>query len=167
METRILVISDTHGAIPDWLCDIKADAVIHAGDIGDRGTLNLLYCFDTVHAVRGNTDTLLDELPETVRSVIDGVRFFLVHNLTAPHRIMAGNAETLDAYRPRLVIFGHTHEPFIDEKKGVIYLNPGTLGRAGPNGKKTYAIVTLSDGAVRHIELFDSTTGRSIQTWRA
>jgi putative phosphoesterase len=161
---KVLVISDTHGSLPDWICDIPADAVFHAGDIGDEPTLTRLHCFDTVHAVHGNTDTTLRELPETIRVDIDGVRFFLVHNLTAPHRIMASNAAELAAYRPRVVVFGHTHEPLVNEKGGVLYLNPGSLGRAGINGRQTYALVSLESGAVKKIEIFDMTR-RSIITW--
>lgn len=167
MEKRILVISDTHGSIPDWLCDIPADTLLHAGDIGDEKTLTNLHCFGTVHAVRGNTDATLRELPDTIRTDIDGVRFFLVHNLTAPHRIMASNAGDLAAYRPRVVVFGHTHEPFVGEKEGILYLNPGSLGRAGINGKQTYALITLDSGAVKKIEIFLTTTKRSILTWPA
>lgn len=161
---KVLVISDTHGTLPDWICDIPADAVLHAGDIGDDRTLTVLHCFGTVAAVRGNTDATLRELPETIRTDIDGIRFFLVHNLTAPHRIMASNAAELAAYRPRVVVFGHTHEPLISEKEGILYLNPGSLGRAGINGKQTYALISLDKGAVTKIEIFD-TTRRSIITW--
>lgn len=163
---RVLVISDTHGTLPDWLCDIPADAVLHAGDIGDDRTLLALHCFNTVHAVRGNTDATLRDLPDIIRAEIDGIRFFLVHNLAAPHRIAASNAAEIDSYRPRVVVFGHTHEPLIAEKNGIIYLNPGSLGRAGINGTQTYALITLDKGAVNKIEIYDMTR-RSIITWPA
>lgn len=166
MERRILVISDTHGTIPEWLCDIPADAVLHAGDICDDRTLTQLHCFNTVHAVRGNMDATLPTLPERLTFTVDGVRFFLVHNLTAPHRISSSNTAELAANHPRVVVFGHTHEFLVKEKSGVIYLNPGSLGRAGiSSGRLTYALVTLRDGAVAQIDIFDATTKRSILSW--
>lgn len=159
-------MSDTHGSLPDWICDVDAAAVLHAGDICDDRTLTMLHCFGDVHAVRGNMDLSLPTLSERLDIDIDGVRFFLVHNLTAPHRIMASNADALALCKPRIVVFGHTHEFLIKEKGGVIYLNPGSLGRAGiASGRLTYALVTLADGAIKKIEICDSTTRRSILTW--
>lgn len=166
IERRILVISDTHGSLPDRICDIAADTVLHAGDIGDDRILTTLHCFDTVHAVRGNTDTTtLAGLPETVRTDIAGVRFFLVHNLTAPHRLLPDNKEEIAGCAPRVVVFGHTHQPLIKEQGGVIYLNPGSLGRAGIDTAPTYAVVTVADGAVRKVEICDAGTHVPIFSW--
>ncbi|HNT26580.1 MAG TPA: metallophosphoesterase family protein [bacterium] len=164
-ERRILVVSDTHGSLPDRICDIAADTVLHAGDIGDDRVLAALHCFDTVHAVRGNTDTALPELPDTVRADIAGVRFFLVHNLTAPHRLLPENRREIAGSRPRLVVFGHTHQPLLREEEGILYLNPGSLGRPGVDGTPTYAVVTVAGGAVRKVEICDAATNLPVFSW--
>ena len=165
IEHRILVVSDTHGSLPDRICDIAADTVLHAGDIGGERILTILHCFDTVHAVRGNTDTSLPELPETVRDEIAGVRFFLVHNLTAPHRILPENRREITGSRPRLVVFGHTHQPLLREEGGILYLNPGSLGSPGIDTAPTYAVVTVAGGAVRKVEICDAATHLPVFSW--
>jgi len=162
-ERRILVIADTHGSLPDWICERRFETVLHAGDVGDERVLTMLHCHGTAYVVRGNTDGALPGLPETVRTDIDGVRFFLVHNLTAPHRLMPGNAAALADWRPRVVVFGHTHQPLLREQEGIVYLNPGALGRE-TEAQRTYAVVTLRDGAVCRIEVHNA-AHRTLLSW--
>ncbi len=163
-DYRVLVIADTHGSLPDWVCSRHFDALLHAGDIGSEQVLTALHCFDTLHAVQGNVDHLLSSLPETVQTTLEGVRVFLVHNLTAPHRIMPHNASIIAAGRPQIVVFGHTHQPLIAEKEGVIYLNPGTLKGESADRPGTYGVISLRDGAVAAITVYD-TNHRELIRW--
>ena len=124
---RLLVLSDTHGLLrPEVLALVReADAVLHAGDVGRPEVLDDLRAAarGPIHAIRGNVDLRppLSDLPGTLLVEFGGVGVYLLHNLS-----------DLDL-RPeaaglRVVISGHTHRPKLEERGGVTYLNPGSVG---------------------------------------
>ena len=115
-----------------------SDLILHAGDVGDPAILDALNEIAPTYAVYGNTDygMLRAGLPHS--QVVD---------LTAadpasadrPEDAAAGTLayvlhikEELDldpgGAGMRLVVFGHTHEPFIREEGGVLWMNPGSAG---------------------------------------
>jgi putative phosphoesterase len=125
MSYIIGVISDTHGLLrPEAVNVLKTcDAIIHAGDIGSEDILIKLRTIAPTYAVRGNVDwePYARDLPGDDVVQLDGKNIYIIHMLDAldldPH------AAGFDA-----VIFGHSHQPEIFRKKGVLYLNPGSAG---------------------------------------
>ena len=119
------VISDTHGLLrPEALAALQGShAIIHAGDVGDPEILKELEQIAPVTAVRGNVDTAAwaRTLPETNVLEIGGVSIYVLHNV-----------QELDldpgAAGFAAVIFGHSHRPVIERRKGVIFFNPGSAG---------------------------------------
>lgn len=99
------------------------ERVLHAGDVGSRDVLEALSSLGPVHAVRGNTDrgALGQSLPMTEMLEIAGVTLYMVHIL-----------EDLDvdpvAAGIDVVVYGHTHRPRVDERDGVLFVNPGSCG---------------------------------------
>lgn len=156
---KILVISDTHGAMPLDMKSVEFDAVMHAGDIGDAaffGSLEAAAGEKKLYAVYGNTDFVLSGyLPETVKAEIGGMKFFLVHNLTAPHRILPANESAIAASKAEIVVFGHTHTPLAEERGGRIFLNPGSLGKSGLTGRRSFALLDAGDDGEVSVEIFD------------
>ncbi|NKB81584.1 MAG: YfcE family phosphodiesterase [Nitrospirales bacterium] len=123
--TMIGVISDTHGLVrPEAIDALKGvERIIHAGDIGSPDVLRILQTIAPVIAVRGNNDR--DEWAE-VLPVIESVdvgahRFYVLHELD---RLDID----LEAADYSAVIFGHSHKPVAERRKGVLYLNPGSAG---------------------------------------
>jgi uncharacterized protein len=122
---RIGVISDTHGLLrPEALSFLQgSDAIVHAGDVGNAAVLEALAGIAPLTAVRGNNDTgrWADALPPTALLRVGEVRLHVLHDLSA-----------LDidprAAGMRVVIAGHSHRPRIEERDGVLYLNPGSAG---------------------------------------
>jgi uncharacterized protein len=119
------VISDTHGLVrPEALKALAGvERIVHAGDIGAPEVLEALERVAPVTAVRGNNDrgAWARKIPQTEVVKIGGVALYLLHDLHA-----------LDL-QPRAagfaaVISGHSHQPRIDERDGVLYLNPGSAG---------------------------------------
>lgn len=119
------VISDTHGLLRAEAVEALrgVDQILHAGDIGTPEILKQLREVAPVTAVRGNVDKQkwARQLPQTEVIEVDGVSIYLLHNLDA-----------LDL-RPeaagfRVVVYGHSHQPKIEEKNGVLYFNPGSAG---------------------------------------
>jgi uncharacterized protein len=130
------VISDTHGLLRDEaVAELRGcDLILHAGDVGNLGIIERLARIAPVRAVRGNTDddATVQALPET--DVID---------LTSPNGgvstdgrgplayLMHGHRELdLDPVAAgfRVLVHGHTHEPLVSERDGVLFFNPGSAG---------------------------------------
>ena len=156
---KLLIISDTHGEMPIDIGQIDFDVLIHAGDIGDTaffGKINSLTGEKNLYAVFGNTDFALSGyLPETISAETGGLKLFVVHNLTAPHRILPANENAIIENKSEIVVSGHTHTPLIEEQNGIIFINPGSLGKAGLTGLRTFARAEISEGGDVSAEIYD------------
>ena len=124
---RVLALSDTHGLLRPEVLDLvrEADAVLHAGDVGKAEVLDGLRAASPgpVHTIRGNVDRSppLSELPETLLLELEGVWVYLLHDLKALDL-------SPEAAGIRVVVSGHTHAPRVEERAGVTFLNPGSVG---------------------------------------
>jgi putative phosphoesterase len=129
------VISDTHGLLRPQALDALSgsDLILHAGDVGDPGILARLAGIAPVRAVHGNTDHgELHRLPETdVIDLIDPDGDFS-GEAPGPIAYLLHQLELLDldpaAAGFSVVAHGHTHEPAIETRDGVLYFNPGAAG---------------------------------------
>lgn len=123
--TNIGVISDTHGLLrPEAVASLAdSDLIIHAGDVGDPAILERLNEIAPVTAVRGNVDmgTWARKLPQTNVLEAEGVSIYVLH-------ILDQIDLKPDAAGFSAVIYGHSHEPHIETKNGVLYFNPGSAG---------------------------------------
>ncbi len=52
----------------------------------------------------------------------------------------------------KVVVCGHTHTPFVRDVAGVLWVNPGSLGRSW-DGRARYAVLTLAAGLPPRAEL--------------
>ena len=126
-EKRITlgVISDTHGLLrPEAVEALRgSDRILHAGDIGAPEIIEALAQIAPVTAIRGNVDSAswARALPETEVVEAGGVLIYMLHDL--------GQLDLKpEAAGFRVVIYGHSHQPQIEEKNGVLYFNPGSAG---------------------------------------
>jgi len=123
--TTIGVISDTHGLLrPETLAALQgSDNIIHAGDVGDPAILDMLAEIAPVTAVRGNVDhgAWANTIPTTNVLEVAKVSIYVLHNL----RDLDLKPE---AAKFSAVVYGHSHVPEQEEKKGVLYFNPGSAG---------------------------------------
>jgi putative phosphoesterase len=140
------VISDTHGLLrPEAVAALTGvERIVHAGDIGSPDVLTQLERLAPVVAVRGNNDrdAWAADIPETEVVEVGGVSLYVLHDL---HELdLNPRAAGFAA-----VIAGHSHQPRLDERDGVIYLNPGS---AGPRRFKlpiSLARLTVTDSRVQ------------------
>lgn len=117
------VVSDTHGSLSQIVRQALAgsDMILHAGDLHTPQILTDLARIAPVKAVRGNMDRQkgVRQLPAREAIHIGGASIYLLHNL-----------EDLDIHPGeagfQVVVYGHSHEPKIQERKGVLYINPGS-----------------------------------------
>jgi uncharacterized protein len=122
---RVGVISDTHGLLrPEAVAGLNGVVhILHAGDVGDGAILDALAAIAPVTAIRGNIDRsgACAALPPTEIVHLGGSTVYMLHSL---------NDLDLDptAAGIGIVVSGHSHQPVIDRRKGVLYLNPGSAG---------------------------------------
>ena len=144
------VISDTHGLLrPEALAALaEAEHILHAGDVGDWSILDRLREISPVTAIRGNIDTSgpCAELPATEAVNLGGKLFYLVHSIRDldlhPHA--AGIAA---------VVSGHSHQPSVERRDGILYLNPGSAGPTRFHLPTTVALIYVAGDAISaHIE---------------
>ncbi len=124
-DLLIGVISDTHGLLrPEAVEALRGcGLIIHAGDVGALEILDALRRIAPVVAVRGNVDgdAAFGVLREREEVHIAGHRIYVLHDLAQLDR---------DPVRDGLsaVITGHSHVPRIEDREGVLFLNPGSAG---------------------------------------
>ena len=144
------VIADTHGLLRPEVLELFREValIIHAGDIGTPDVLSTLREVAPVRAVRGNVDkgAWAEALPETEVVECHDSFIYLLHDL-----------KTLDldpsAAGMQVVISGHSHQPAVSCKNGVLYLNPGS---AGPKRFKlpiTAALLRIEESGILTPEL--------------
>jgi hypothetical protein len=152
MPDIVGVISDTHGLLRQEAVDALqgCDLIIHAGDVGSVDVLERLRRLAPVVAVRGNVDrgAFGRGLPLSEAVELDGHTIRVIHILAdldlqpAPAGLSA-------------VVYGHSHKPSIEQRHGVLYLNPGSAGPRRFRLPATVARMSVVDGrlAARIIEL--------------
>lgn len=125
--TRRLVglISDTHGLLrPEAVRALRgSDLIVHAGDIGKAAVLDALGALAPVTAVRGNADkgVWARGLPKADALEIDQVGVYVIHDVKEIDLIP-------EAAGIKVIVSGHSHQPSIQERNGVIFVNPGSAG---------------------------------------
>jgi putative phosphoesterase len=125
MSLRVGLISDTHGLLrPEAEAFLQgSDFIVHAGDIGDPAILERLGRIAPVTAVRGNNDNAPwgRALPDTAQLQAGGVTLHVLHDLAQldvdPQAAGIG-----------VVVAGHSHQPRVEARDGVLFVNPGSAG---------------------------------------
>jgi putative phosphoesterase len=119
------LISDTHGLLrPEVIRTFEGvELIVHAGDMGKPEVLESLRRVAPVVAVRGNVDRGLwaRGLREAEVVEIGEVSLCVLHDL-AMLDLDPGAAGL------RGIIYGHSHRPLVERRRGVLYLNPGSAG---------------------------------------
>ncbi|TSD56073.1 metallophosphoesterase family protein [Variovorax sp. KBS0712] len=122
---RVGLISDTHGLLrPQAVAALQGcDFIVHGGDIGDAGILDALAAIAPLTVVRGNNDreAWAGAIPETAFLKVGDVHVYAIHDLSQIDIDPAGAGV-------RVVISGHSHQPKVEERGGVLYVNPGSAG---------------------------------------
>jgi uncharacterized protein len=119
------VISDTHGLLrPEAVDALRGvDLILHAGDVGSVEVLKTLKEIAPVVAVRGNNDKgdWAEELPHWEVTEVGAIHIYMIHDV----KEMDLSPAVADF---RIVVSGHSHKPSVEERKGVLYVNPGSAG---------------------------------------
>jgi putative phosphoesterase len=122
---RVGVISDTHGLLRSEVVAALTGVnhILHAGDVGDPDILDALAAIAPLTAIRGNVDRtgICASLPATEIVELGGLTIYMLHSLDDLDLDPAASGFGV-------VVTGHSHQPTIERRKGVLYLNPGSAG---------------------------------------
>ena len=149
--TDVRLISDTHGLLrPQAEAELEgADLILHAGDLGRSEILVALNDIAPTRAIRGNVDMgpWADALPLTQSIEVDGLRLYMIHD-----------QDDLRKHPPpsdcAVVLFGHSHRPLVEERNGILFVNPGSAGPRRFSLPVTMARFSVRDGQP-HAEIIE------------
>ena len=137
------VISDTHGMLRTqaWEALRGCELILHAGDLGAEEVLHELQRIAPVVAVRGNVD--VEAWAKRLHAFeVAGFKnkvFYLLHRIADLD--LKPRAAGLDA-----VIFGHSHQPSMEWRDGVLYFNPGSAAPRRFSLPVTVGKIEIVDG---------------------
>ena len=122
---RVGLISDTHGLIREGAIAALTGChhILHAGDIDTPAVIAQLRNLAPVTAVRGNNDrgAWAKSIPLYEIVEFGSVSVYIRHD-----------AAELDidpkAAGVQVVMSGHSHQPKIERRDGVLFVNPGSAG---------------------------------------
>jgi predicted phosphodiesterase len=97
--------------------------------------------------VYGNNDEKRDTLGLRLHADFDlgSMRFHLVHQL------LHARAEP----GTQVVVFGHSHRPLVENRAGVLYVNPGAAGRAGFHRVQTVALLRIACRRITDVRIVE------------
>ena len=146
---KACVFSDSHGYAANMINAIeleKPEIVFFLGD-GERDIAKVMDSFTDlpVYAVRGNCD-FRSQLSKLLICVVEDVKIFMTHGHLSDvkyeydYETLASQAIEAGA---QIALFGHTHSQNLSENRGVMLLNPGSIGRGY---YPSYAVLTIKNG---------------------
>jgi putative phosphoesterase len=127
----VVVLADTHiprrakGLLDGLTPHLEsADLILHAGDLLVEDVLYELEAYAPVRAVKGNVDGWDVRLPEALEFEVGGVSVAMIHD-SGPKK---GRRSRMRRRFPRVrvVVFGHSHIPWLEDEDGLLLLNPGS-----------------------------------------
>ena len=154
MSPLAAVIADTHiprraRTLPENLLPHlkQANLILHAGDLMDPTLLSEMVAYAPVRAVKGNLDPPELKLPEVLQFEFGGARIAMIHDSGRKK----GRRSRMKRRFPeaRVVIFGHSHIPWLEDAEGLLLLNPGSPTDRRRQPEHTFALLWVEEGEVR------------------
>ena len=162
---KVLVISDIHGSsyyarkIEEIVEKENPEKVVLLGDLyyhGPRNELSQEYApmevakilnslKDKLMVVRGNCDAEVDEMisefkfEDHILTNINGKNIYFTHG----HKY---NIENIPYEDFDILIYGHIHQGFIQEKEGYLFANPGSISL--PKGGTEHSYLILEENQI-------------------
>ncbi|TYS18780.1 metallophosphoesterase family protein [Rossellomorea vietnamensis] len=150
---RIVVVSDTHmpnrgrGLPAPLKMELNnADLIIHGGDWNSIEVFEMLKGYAKVEGVYGNTDNQEIRSLFPRKQVLKAGKFLIgvVHgdgkNKTTEKRV-------LDEFedKPDIIIFGHSHIPYLRFDQGTLLFNPGSATDKRKQPYYSFGILEIED----------------------
>lgn len=146
----IAVMSDTHmskGNIKKACDSLKeVDTIIHLGDnVQDVDEIKKYYDGQIIN-ISGNCDFC--KIPSEKTFILGDKKFFITHG----HKYGVKYDTFKLEYKAKeigadIVLFGHTHVPYVSLEDGIWYVNPGSVSYSR-SGSNSFAYVEISGDKV-------------------
>ena len=155
---RIAVISDTHmpkraKQIPKRLLQgiQGVDLILHAGDWTNLEVFNLFEKIAPIDGVAGNNDgpEIISRLGRKKMINVAGVRIGMIHGDGTQKTTEIRAWQAFANEQVDVIIFGHSHIPFLKWHKGVLIFNPGSPTDKRFQPRYSYGILELSGGKIQ------------------
>ncbi|QUO20644.1 metallophosphoesterase [Clostridiaceae bacterium Marseille-Q4143] len=156
---KVLIVSDTHGREQNLAEALEQtgpiDQLIHLGDVeGGAEHIRELAGDAPAAIIAGNNDFFCD-LPNERIFTLGGHRIFMTHG--HGYFVHSGTLYLKREARKKgadIVMFGHTHKPYIEEDNELLVLNPGSLSLPRQEGHRpTYIVMEIADDGQISYEL--------------
>lgn len=140
---KIAIISDVHDNTTNlkkclkYLVLKNVDEIICCGDLTNSDTLDVLgnSFKNPIHLIRGNIEIYDERDVEKYKNIrfygrtgemdVDHLKIGICHEPFFIDQMI--QKEETDK-KLNIIFYGHTHKPWIEDRKGVKVVNPGTLG---------------------------------------
>lgn len=168
---KVLVISDIHGSayyankIKEIVDKENPDKIILLGDLyyhGPRNDLSQEYApmkvaevlnslKDKLLVVKGNCDAEVDEMISEFKFEdhlllnVNGKNIYFTHG----HKY---NIEVIPYEDFNILIYGHIHQGFIEEKEGYIFANPGSISLPKGGTEHSYLILDKDQIVLKNVD---------------
>ena len=146
---KILIVSDTHRrhhALETVLEKVKPiDMLIHLGDSEGYEDYIEALADCPVEIVAGNND-FFSRLDREKEIYIGKYKAFLTHGHY--YYVSLNKESIIQEARSRgcdIVMFGHTHVPYLHQEDGITALNPGSISYPRQEGRRPSYIIMESD----------------------
>lgn len=176
---KVLVISDIHGSsyyarkIEEIVEKENPEKIVLLGDLyyhGPRNELSQEYApmevakilnslKDKLMVVKGNCDAEVDEMisefkfEEHILTNINGKNIYFTHG----HKY---NIENIPYEDFDILIYGHIHQGFIQEKEGYLFANPGSISLPKGGTEHSYLILEENQITLKDVD------GRILQEYK-
>lgn len=148
---KIIVVSDTHGMYRNLEIMIERekpfDLMIHLGDIEDGEDYIRALVDCDVKIVGGNND-FFTGLPVEMEFEVEGTKVYIAHGHI--HYVYRGLGIFKEEARRRgvdVAMYGHLHEPTMEEWEGITILSPGSIALPRQLGRHpSYIVMNVEQG---------------------
>lgn len=169
MQDKVLIVGDTHVSsfekLPKKMIKLikEADWVIH---VGDYISIDVLYGFIKIKGPRfrgvyGNADSLQIRAQTLAKDVIEisKKRIGITHPATGGTYENTKKKVLIEFrnYDLDAIVYGHTHEPQIENMNGVLIINPGKgyLEEHYYGAPTSVAVVEIGKEIIANIKIID------------
>ena len=159
---KILLLSDTHGLIDDFIMRHvhKADEIWHAGDIGNQTVIDEIEKYKPLRGVYGNIDDKFIRaiFPLDNKFIVEKVKVWITHIGGYPHRYNPRIKSIIKKSPPKLFISGHSHilKVQYDKKLNLLHMNPGAAGKYGIHQVRTMLRFEIENENIKNLEIIES-----------
>ena len=128
------LISDTHipdraRVLPQKVIETfnNVELILHAGDLTSPRVIEELESIAPVMAVQGNMDRSSGiNLPKAKIVEVEGLKIGVIHGEVYPRGDSAQLLYLAKEFDVDILVSGHSHQPKIEQKEGILLLNPGS-----------------------------------------